>query len=613
MKFVKRAAVFSVLCLAAYGAFALLNNKEPQVHISESDLNYLEQELGIYVQDGQATESGQSSIFGELEGVAPVGGSTGPTSSSVPPSFLLEPTTSSIPPPFIGAVPRVAAASPEPDFFTPATDTFPPLNFAEPADIPRHDTPSQPLPFEVPPLEPPTIEAPAVPATESPPPQTESWDGPASDISKTPPPSAFLEPPNSSPSPNAPVLANLLPPAQDKIVYLPAEQNIRTIGFHEPKKEKTDEPPPTPSKGAEFAQCPSCGGELSQSAHCRAAVVINESFDANPSEYFLAASDTAYSTTDSVPLDTFSIQSADVRTPDSLHHDPALRYTKTSDRQPLTFEPVKPAVSPNAPVVTFAAPKRSEPAPPQPEQPQQLALTNPVVKQIGTIRTLENHADSPAVQTDARSPVQESVVRFIQSQRLLAESEDPEKIRLAFIQLSQLYEHDQLGESERLMMQPILDMLALHVIYAKETHILEPPYRVKPGETLESIAEDYKLTPELLRKINGLTMTQEPAAGTTLKVLYGQFDARISFKRKELTLLLGGLYAGRFPFESYDTAMRTRGEELYVKQRTDRVVVLNNGWILSTALTRNASIIFADKDAREVFDILSELSVIVLE
>jgi hypothetical protein len=43
------------------------------------------------------------------------------------------------------------------------------------------------------------------------------------------------------------------------------------------------------------------------------------------------------------------------------------------------------------------------------------------------------------------------------------------------------------------------------------------------------------------------------------------------------------------------------------------MVALSNGWKLATAHTKDATIVFADQDAREIFDILSEQSVIVVE
>ena len=163
------------------------------------------------------------------------------------------------------------------------------------------------------------------------------------------------------------------------------------------------------------------------------------------------------------------------------------------------------------------------------------------------------------------------------------------------------------------MMLPILDSLALTVIYARDTHILEAPYRVKPGETVESIAQDFNLTPAFLRKLNDLSVPRAVAAGTMLKVVEGQFDARISVERQELTLLLGGLYAGRFSFALPHAGIPVRKGEFYVTHRTDRTLALNNGWTLATAHVRDATIVFPDQDAREIFDILSELSVIVVE
>jgi len=269
-------------------------------------------------------------------------------------------------------------------------------------------------------------------------------------------------------------------------------------------------------------------------------------------------------------------------------------------------------------MVAFAPPRRTN----QPQLPERSleaeaiapvavspVVLNPAVSRIGTPRHIENFADQPV----AQPLVRETIERFVQSQQQLAESGDPNSIRQAFIQLSQLYELDQLESSERAIMRPILDRLALQVIYARETHILEPPYRVKPGETVESIANDFNLPPVLLRKINGLAMSQELTAGTTLKVVYGQFDARISIQRKELTLLLGGLYAGRFSFTLPDENIPVRSGEFYVTNRADRMVALNNGWVLATDYARAPTIVFADKDAKEIFDILSEQSVIVVE
>ena len=528
VKYVKGVALFLVLCFATYGAFALFK-KPTNNNLSESQRAYLG-EIGIDVtNDGQAADSGLSPMFG-AEGVAPVG-AIGTSSSSAPPSFLVEPTTSFAAP--FEPAPRVASVDapgvelqPAPEFSSPEATVLPPLDFAEPA-------------VESPTAAPPFLGAPPIsaipPPDPSPPPPGESWDGPV--IPVTPPPAASLQS-LASPTQSSP-LSEIPSPIYEQIAYQPIGQTtIRRIAS-EPEKQGYS---PTTT------------------------VAVQD-----------------FSTLDSVLLAT-ATQTA-----------PA--YTRTAARQSLSFEPVKPEIQPNAPVVSFSRPKQIAPPQPQPEQIQPPLIATSSV---------------PAVQSVTPAVVSE-IEKLIQSQRILAESGNPENMRRAFIQLSQLYEHNQLGATERAMMQPILDMLALKVIYAKDTHILEPPHRVKPGETVESIAKDFNLTPTLLCKINGLTVSQTLPAGTTLKVLYGQFDAQISTKRRELTLLLGGLYAGRFSCSLPQPGIPMHGGEFYVTNRSDRSIVLNNGWILGTSSAQNATIVFTAHDAREIFDILSEQSVVVVE
>jgi hypothetical protein len=110
-----------------------------------------------------------------------------------------------------------------------------------------------------------------------------------------------------------------------------------------------------------------------------------------------------------------------------------------------------------------------------------------------------------------------------------------------------------------------------------------------------------------------LSINQQLAAGTILKVVYGQFDAQISTRRKEMTLLLGGLYAGRFAFTCPRTEIAARSGEFFVSHKTDQMVALNNGWTLAAAHSKDATILFSNQDAREIFDILSKQSVIVVE
>lgn len=111
--------------------------------------------------------------------------------------------------------------------------------------------------------------------------------------------------------------------------------------------------------------------------------------------------------------------------------------------------------------------------------------------------------------------------------------------------LSAWYADPRLTPEEDAQLTDLLDQVAGTVIYSRQ-HLLERPYLVQPGDTLQSIAERFFVTPELLAKINGLSRPEELLAGSTLKVVRGPFEAVIHLQRRELVLMLQGRYAGRF-------------------------------------------------------------------
>ena len=90
-----------------------------------------------------------------------------------------------------------------------------------------------------------------------------------------------------------------------------------------------------------------------------------------------------------------------------------------------------------------------------------------------------------------------------------------------------------------------LDEMAGVVIYSRQ-HLLERPYVVRPGDTLERIADAYSVPATLLARINGLRDPQGLKPGHELKVVHGPFAAVISLEKLELTLMLQDRYAGRF-------------------------------------------------------------------
>lgn len=122
---------------------------------------------------------------------------------------------------------------------------------------------------------------------------------------------------------------------------------------------------------------------------------------------------------------------------------------------------------------------------------------------------------------------------------------DQGRLAEAHLALSTLYDNPDLPAPLARQVTQLLDQLAGTVIYSRG-HYLEPAYHVRPGETLEQIAEGYQVPWLLLARINGIADPEQLQAGQELKVVRGPFSAVIHLERFELTLILNGRYAGRF-------------------------------------------------------------------
>jgi len=118
----------------------------------------------------------------------------------------------------------------------------------------------------------------------------------------------------------------------------------------------------------------------------------------------------------------------------------------------------------------------------------------------------------------------------------------------ALLTLSYVYQDPELTAAERESLLPMLDSLAAEVIYSTAHH-MEPEYTVQPNETLPTIAEQHQVSWQLLANINGLTNADAIEPGRKLKVVRGPFHAKVDLTRRELTLFVRRLYAGRFPIE----------------------------------------------------------------
>lgn len=112
--------------------------------------------------------------------------------------------------------------------------------------------------------------------------------------------------------------------------------------------------------------------------------------------------------------------------------------------------------------------------------------------------------------------------------------------------LSPCYGDPRLTQQESEMLTEILTKAATWAIFDKNQHILEPPYVVRPGDTLEAIAAAYRIPVEFIARVNGLSTAMPLQAGTQLKVLRGPFHANVFLDRYEMLLTLNGLFAVRF-------------------------------------------------------------------
>jgi LysM repeat protein len=125
--------------------------------------------------------------------------------------------------------------------------------------------------------------------------------------------------------------------------------------------------------------------------------------------------------------------------------------------------------------------------------------------------------------------------------------------------LSEWYGSPTLSPSEAQRVETLLGQLAGTVVYSTE-HRLEPPYTVHAGDTLQTIAQQYEVPWQLLAKINGIPAADLVQPGQQLKVVHGPFSAVVELDKSQLTLLLDGRYAGRFPIMVEPTAAASEGQ-----------------------------------------------------
>jgi hypothetical protein len=148
---------------------------------------------------------------------------------------------------------------------------------------------------------------------------------------------------------------------------------------------------------------------------------------------------------------------------------------------------------------------------------------------------------APAAAREKASPARlKSVVQTVELEL------DDGRLADAHLLLTSLYQNADVPADQAREVTRLLDQLAATVIYSRQ-HLLEAPYRVRPGDTLDRLAEQFNVPPQLLARINGIRDVQNLPVGRQLKVVRGPFSALVDLDRLELTLMLQGRYAGRFP------------------------------------------------------------------
>jgi len=134
-----------------------------------------------------------------------------------------------------------------------------------------------------------------------------------------------------------------------------------------------------------------------------------------------------------------------------------------------------------------------------------------------------------------------------------------------------VFYNSELRLENRTILMNTLDMLAGKVIYSSEHVLTGQPYVVQNGETLQSLAAQWKVPPELIYNINR-SKIQNPQSllpGTQLKRIDGPFRAEVSVGNRTLTMFVGGMYAGQFEIDLAQGVQIEPGK-YSVKNKSDR-------------------------------------------
>jgi len=167
-----------------------------------------------------------------------------------------------------------------------------------------------------------------------------------------------------------------------------------------------------------------------------------------------------------------------------------------------------------------------------------LPANNPALLTSSTSKDLLSNASDKKANITGRS--------FENAKKVSIEQVDRGEFKEALATMSVFYNSPELSAEQSIDLINLLDTLAGETIYSRR-HLLDTPYVVGPGETIDDIAKRFEIPTELLVKINAVDTTMGLLPGQKLKVFQGPFRAEVDVNRHEMTVFLGDLYAGRFP------------------------------------------------------------------
>jgi len=204
------------------------------------------------------------------------------------------------------------------------------------------------------------------------------------------------------------------------------------------------------------------------------------------------------------------------------------------------------------------------------------------------------------------------------AQTLLANGKLVESLR----ELSRWYENPAVPPEDQSHLAELLGQLAGTVIYSRQ-NFLAPPYVVRPGDTLPTIAQQYQVPWQLLAKINGIEDPNRLLPGQELKVVRGPFHAQLDARHEWLALFVDELYAGRFRVQITGDLIKPNGAYPVVKFASDHpsnsshAPYITVGGDLAIQIPGGSTpapgtVGIAPRDMGDVFDILSERSQVTI-